>query len=243
MCNRMKAVLAAALLLLPAAARAEYEARAVIKALDRAVLSGELAAKVENLPLRPGDTFIKGESLVELDCGLYQAQADKVYAEVRAAKIKRDNARELNALNSIGEMDVALAQSEYAQSLAELRIARLNTERCTITAPWDGRVVSVQVNAHENIRQQQELIEIIGDRQLEAEIVVPAAWLSWLAPGQAIQLQVDDRAEPASAEISAIIPAIDAVSQTVLLRAMLAQDNQLIPGMSATAVFNAPSTQ
>lgn len=236
----IKSALAAVLLLAPIAAQAEFEARAVIKALDRAVLSGELAAKVARLPLRPGDAFTAGDALVELDCALYQAQADKVSAEVRAAKIKRDNARELKALNSIGELDVALAQSEYAQSLAELRIARLNTERCTIKAPWDGRVVSVQVNAHENIRQQQELIEIVGDRQLEAEIVVPAAWLNWLAVGQSVSLLVDDRTEPASAEVSAIIPAIDAVSQTVLLRATLSPDTELIPGMSATAVFNAP---
>lgn len=230
-------------LLLPTTALAEYEARAVIKALDRAVLSGELAARVESLPVRAGEAFAKGDPLVELDCALYKAQAEKVSAEVRAAKIKRDNARELRSFNSIGEVDVALAQSEYAQSLAELNIARLNTQRCTIKAPWDGRVVGVRVNAHENIRQQQELIEIVGDRQLEAEIVVPAGWLSWLETGQSLQLQVDGRDNTAAAKVSAIIPAIDAVSQTVLLRATLSQDAQLIPGMSATAVFNAPSAQ
>lgn len=233
----------AALLCLPASAWAEYEARAVIKALDRAVLSGELAAKVKQLPVRPGEAFSKGDVLVELDCDLYQAQADKVSAEVRAARIKRDNARELKALNSIGELDVALAQSEYAQSLAELHIAKLNTERCTIKAPWDGKVVSVHVNAHENIRQQQELIEVVSDKVLEAEVVVPAAWLNWLKPEQSIRLLVDDRADAASAVVSAIIPAIDAVSQTVLLRATITHESELIPGMSATAVFDAPSAQ
>lgn len=233
----------AAALLLPATAQAEYEARAVIKALDRAVLSGEIAAKVARMPVRSGEAFAKGDLLVELDCALYQAQADKVSAEVRAAKIKRDNARELKSYNSIGEVDVALAQSEYAQSLAELRIARLNTERCAIKAPWDGRVVGVHVSTHENIRQQQELIEIVADRRLEAEVVVPAAWLSWLQAGQSLRLQVDDSAESTSAQVSAIIPTIDAVSQTVLLRATLAQDTQLIPGMSATAVFDAPIAQ
>lgn len=233
----------AATAVLPTVALAEYEARAVIKALDRAVLSGELAAKVKSLPVRPGEAFSKGDSLVELDCALYQAQADKVSAEVRAARIKRDNARELKALNSIGELDVALAQSEYAQSLAELQIARLNTDRCTIKAPWDGKVVTLHVNAHENIRQQQELIEIVGFSALEAEIVVPAAWLNWLEPGQPVRLLVDDRTEPTEAVISAIIPAIDAVSQTVLLRATITQESELIPGMSATAVLSAPSAQ
>ncbi|MBV1786434.1 efflux RND transporter periplasmic adaptor subunit [Marinobacterium sp. D7] len=236
----LKAGLLVALLVGALPANAEYEARAVIKALDRAVLSGELAARVERLPFLPGDAFKKGDVLVALDCTLYEAQAEKVSAEVRAAKIKRDNTQELKVLNSIGELDVALAQSEYSQSLAELKIARLNTQRCVIKAPWNGRVVSLRINAQENIRQQQELIEIVGDRNLEVEVVVPASWLNWLAVGQSISLQVDDRTEPASAEVSAIIPAIDAVSQTVLLRAKLPQDTQLIPGMSATAVFNAP---
>ncbi|MCT7655936.1 hypothetical protein MBH78_17595 [Oceanimonas sp. NS1] len=37
----------------------EYKARAVIKALDRAVLSGELAARVTQLPKRPGTAFVR----------------------------------------------------------------------------------------------------------------------------------------------------------------------------------------
>jgi RND family efflux transporter MFP subunit len=233
----------AAVLLLPTLAQADYEARAVIKALDRAVLSGELAAKVKRLPVRPGESFVKGATLVELDCDLYQAQADKVSAEVRAARIKRDNATELSTLNAIGQLDVALAQSEYAQALAELHIARLNTERCTIKAPWDGKVIGLHINAHENVRQQQELIEIVSDLTLEAEVVVPAAWLNWLKPEQSISLRVDDREHPVAAVVSAIIPAIDTVSQTVLLRATITQESELIPGMSATAVFNAPSAQ
>lgn len=243
MIRKIRVPALAALLLLPVTVQAEYQARAVIKAIDRAVLSGELAAQVASIPVRPGEAFAKGAPLVKLNCALYQAQADKVAAEVQATRIKRDNAQELKALNSIAELDVALAQSEYAQSLAELKIARLNTERCTIKAPWAGRVVSVHVNAHENIRQQQELIEIVGFSVLEADIVVPAAWLSWLKPGQPIELRVDDRAEPTAAVLSAIIPAIDAVSQTVLLRAKITQESELIPGMSASAVFNPPSAQ
>ena len=222
---------------------ADYEARAIISAVDRAVLSGEVAANVKRLPLRPGDAFAKGDLLVALDCRLYEAQTAKVAAEVRAARITRDNAKKLMALNSIGELDVAMAQSEYGQSLAELRIAKLNTERCNIHAPWGGRVVSLLVNAHENIRQQQALIEIVGDRQLEAEVVVPAAWLSWLKAGMSMQLFVDDVAVQVEATVAAITPAIDTVSQTVVVRLALPDDSNLIPGMSAIARFNPPQAQ
>ncbi|MBQ0784347.1 MAG: efflux RND transporter periplasmic adaptor subunit [Amphritea sp.] len=222
---------------------ADYEARAIINAIDRAVLSGEVAAKVKRLPLRPGDAFAKGDLLVALDCRLYKAQTAKVSAEVKAARIKRDNAQDLKALNSIGELDVALAQSEYEQSLAELKISKLNTERCDIHAPWGGRVVSLLINAHENIRQQQALIEIVGDRQLEAEVVVPAAWLSWIKPGISLQLFVDDVAVQVAATVAAITPAIDTVSQTVVVRLALPDDSNLIPGMSAIAQFDPSQTQ
>ena len=204
------------------------------------MLSSELAGRVTSLPRRAGDAFKKGDLLVALDCDLYQAQAAKVAAEHKAARLKMENAQQMKELRAIGALDVSLAESEFAQTQAALRIAQLNAERCTIRAPWPGRVVAVHVKPYENVRQQQELIEIINDRQFEAEIVVPANWMRWLKPGTPLKLRVDETGTTASAKVTAITPAIDAVSQTVVLRAALADGSQLIPGMSATAVFNLP---
>ncbi|GAA3700121.1 hypothetical protein GCM10022421_03190 [Oceanisphaera sediminis] len=239
-----KGLLLAALLFSASSIQAEeHKARAVINAWDRAVLSGELAARITSLPKRPGESFNKGDLLVGLDCALYEAQAGKVAAEHTAARVKLDNARQLNELRSIGSLDVALAQSEYAQTQAELRIARINTQRCRIKAPYNGKVVTVLVNQHENIRQQQELIEIVADQRLEAEVVVPATWLSWLQPAMPLTLQIDETGARVEATIAAISPAIDPVSQTLLLRAELTPSAALMPGMSATAYFTTDSTQ
>ena len=185
-------------------------------------------------------TIKKGDLLIALDCDLYQPQAAKVAAEHKAARLKMENAQQMKELRAIGALDVSLAESEFAQTQAALRIAQLNAERCTIRAPWPGRVVAVHVKPYENVRQQQELIEIINDRQFEAEIVVPANWMRWLKPGTPLKLRVDETGTTASAKVTAITPAIDAVSQTVVLRAALVDGSQLIPGMSATAVFNLP---
>jgi len=226
-----------------AQATADNEARAVIKAVDRVLLSSELAAKVTSLPRRAGDAFRKGDLLVALDCDLHRAQASKVSAELEGARLKMDNARQLKELRSIGALEVSMAESEYAQIQASLRIAQLNTGRCGIRAPWAGRVVAVHVKPYENVRQQQELIEIINDSRFEAEVVVPAKWMRWLKPGAALDLQVDETGTTARAKVAAITPAIDAISQTVVLRVAIADGSQLIPGMSATAVFNVPPTK
>ncbi|WP_027859802.1 efflux RND transporter periplasmic adaptor subunit [Marinobacterium jannaschii] len=228
-------------LLFSAQATAALEARAVVKSLDRAILSGELAAKVIALPKRAGERFRKGDLLVGLNCDLYEAQAEKVGAENKVAEIKLKNAQQLNELASIGALDVALAQSEFEQTRAELKIARLNTKRCSIRAPYSGRVVSLLVNRHENIRQQQELIEIVADKRLEAELVVPAVWMKWLRAGMNLRMKIDETGGELKASVVAINPAIDPVSQTLTLRARFASSDSLIPGMSATAFFDAPS--
>lgn len=222
---------------------ADNEARAVITALDRVLLSSELAARVTSLPRRAGDSFKKGDLLVSLDCDLYAAQAAKVAAELQGARLKRDNARELKELRSIGALEVSLAESEYTQIQVTQRIAQINAARCSIRAPWAGRVVAVHVKPYENVRQQQELIEIINDSRFEADVVVPAKWMRWLKPGAALDLRVDETGTTARAKVAAITPAIDAVSQTVVLRASIADGSKLIPGMSATAVFSLPAGQ
>jgi len=44
-------------------AYAQYDAPAVVKAVNRAELSSELAGRVTSLPFRMGDTFEKGDVL------------------------------------------------------------------------------------------------------------------------------------------------------------------------------------
>ncbi len=231
-----------ATVLAPHSQAADNEARAVIKALDRALLSSELAGRITSLPRRPGDAFKKGDLLVAIDCDLYNAQSAKVAAEHKGARLKMENARQLQELRSIGALEVTTAESDFAQTQAALRIAQINAGRCSINAPWPGRVVAVHVSPHENVKQQQELIEIINDRQFEAEVVVPANWMRWVKPGTPLELKVDETGTTAKAKVTAITPAIDPVSQTVVLRATLADGSQLIPGMSATAVFTPPPT-
>ena len=114
---------ALAAVLAPHSQAADNEARAVIKALDRALLSSELAGRITSLPRRPGDAFKKGDLLVAIDCDLYNAQSAKVAAEHKGARLKVENARQLQELRSIGALEVTTAESDFAQTQAALRIA------------------------------------------------------------------------------------------------------------------------
>ena len=50
------------------------EIRGVLRALDRALLSSELNARVLEMPYREGESFRRGDLLIRFDCAAYQAQ-------------------------------------------------------------------------------------------------------------------------------------------------------------------------
>jgi membrane fusion protein (multidrug efflux system) len=219
-----------------------FEARGVVKARQRAVIASELAALVKRLPLRAGEGFKAGDLLVGFDCRLFEAQRDKVRAELEAAKMRYENSQQLEKMSSIGVLEVQLAGVEVKKAEAESRIAALNVERCTIKAPYDGRVVRMMANEQESVKLQQELIEIVGIGSLEAEIVVPGSWLKWLTPGRKLTMSIDETGENVPATVSTVGASMDPASQSLIVCARLQGKKgiPLIPGMRGMAHFNPP---
>ena len=117
-------------------------------------------------------------------------------------------------MRSIGEYEVQLSEIDVKRAEAELQIAQLNTDRCIIKAPYDGKVSKVFVNEFESIERQQPLIEIIGSGILEAKLMFQAnGWL--IDVGYPMKISIDENGQTYSAKIHTIGVDIDPVSQTI----------------------------
>lgn len=230
-------IVVSALAILGLPALAQSSSRGVVQAVHQAVLSAEIAARVQSLPLRAGDAFAQGDVLVRFDCALFEAQRDKVDAESRAARAKLENDKQLESLQSIGALDVKLSEVAVQQTDAELRMATINTQRCVITAPWPGRVTQRMINEHESAKLNQELLGIVSTQSLEITVMVPASWVRTLKPGQAFTFKVDETGTSHAATVISLGSTVDSVSQTLSLRGRVAADPRLLPGMSGTAQF------
>ena len=64
------------------------ESRALVVASQEAILSSELAARIENIAVKEMQRFKKGDLLIQFDCSLYEAQKDVVSANANSALIK-----------------------------------------------------------------------------------------------------------------------------------------------------------
>ena len=214
------------------------ESRALVVASQEAILSSELAARIENIAVKEMQRFKKGDLLIQFDCSLYEAQKDVVSANANSALIKLKSDEQMLQMRSIGKYELELSTSEYEKAKSELRIAELNVERCQIKAPFDGAVEEVVVNTFETIQPQVELMKIIQTEVLELEMVVSSEWISWLKIGHPIKVYIDEIQKEFNATISGIGANVDAVSQTIQLKGTITDTSPaLLPGMSGRVVF------
>jgi RND family efflux transporter MFP subunit len=214
------------------------ESRALVVASQEAILSSELAARIENIAVKEMQRFKKGDLLIQFDCSLYEAQKDVVSANANSALIKLKSDEQMLQMRSIGKYELELSMSEYEKAKSELRIAELNVERCQIKAPFDGAVEEVVVNTFETIQPQVELMKIIQTEVLELEMVVSSEWISWLKIGHPIKVYIDEIQKEFNATISGIGANVDAVSQTIQLKGTITDTSPaLLPGMSGRVVF------
>jgi membrane fusion protein, multidrug efflux system len=229
----------AALLLTAAAALCAGDGyRAIVESPNRSILSSEIAAKIIKISYKNGEKFEKGATLIEYDCSLIKTQKDKIDAELTGLKAKYESYEKMAALNSIGELDVSMARSELRKKEAEGKMADISVSKCQVKAPYDGKVQKTLMREYEYVGEQKELMEIVGTRTLELDILIPARFISSVAIGEKVYFNSDETHQQAEGAIIGINPATDPVSQTIRLRAKLTNFSQYVmPGTVGNVRF------
>lgn len=201
-------------------------------------IAGELSARISSMPLREGDAFRAGQALVSFDCSLVQAQLRKAEAGAEAAQALADSNERLAELNSVGKYEVAHTAAKLKEAQAEVAVVRTMMSRCTIGAPFDGRIVRRHVAAHHYVQPGTPLLDILETGQLELQMIVPSRWLTWLKPGIAFQVEIEELGQTYPAKVQRLGAQIDPVSQTLpVIGVIEGPQATLLPGMSGWAVF------
>jgi RND family efflux transporter MFP subunit len=203
-------------------------------------VSSEIAAKIATLPLRDGDAFRAGQTLVSLDCSLYAAQLHKAQAEAGAAGDLLKVDQRLAQLHSVGELEVQQAAAKYKAGSAEVAYMQATVAKCMIVAPFDGRVLKRSAAPQQFAEPGKPVLTIIDTSRLELKMIVPSKWLAWLKPGNGLTVQVDEVGKAYPAKVARIGAKVDPVTQTVDVTAEITGSvPDLLPGMSGWATFAA----
>lgn len=216
-------------------------ARGVVRAVREATLSSRLAARVLEMPLAEGQAFARGDVLLRFDCERQRAEARAAAATVEVQTKTVETNQELDRFNSIGKNELLISIAQLDKATAESEALKTSLKDCELRAPYAGRVSQHLVRSFEAVSVSQPLIRIVDGSELELQLIVPSAWLSWLDAGRGFDFAVDETGQRLRGRIARITPDVDPVSKTVRVVGRLqGPARRLQPGMSGTAQFAWP---
>ncbi|RLQ88115.1 efflux RND transporter periplasmic adaptor subunit [Notoacmeibacter ruber] len=218
--------------------------RGLVKASDRVEISTDIVAAITETPFRDGERFRKGDILIRLDCGQYRAELTAARAAVNSARLEYNQKVQLKTYGAAGKGEVDIAASRFRRSEAEAEALAERLRRCEIPAPFDGRVVAMNVAVSEFPEGGgSPLMIVLDDRRLEIEFVAPSHWLRWIAVDWPFAFEVDETGETLNGSIERIAAEVDPISQTIRIIGRIdGEKGRTLAGMSGNVQILSETT-
>lgn len=221
---------------------AGLEIRARVTPRRETVLSAEIDGRLERITVREGERVEEGDLLFEVECSVQEAERERAAAALDMAESTAEVKARLARLKSISVLEHRVAEAEARQAAAELRLNDAVLAKCSVHAPFAGRVSARHADAFQHVAAGDPVLELVDDGQPGAEMIVPSRWLAWLRVGDPFSIVLDETQTAYPARISRIGARINPVSQSIKVFAEVdCPEGRVVPGMSGRAIFDAPS--
>ncbi|WP_425055136.1 efflux RND transporter periplasmic adaptor subunit [Pseudomonas abyssi] len=212
--------------------------RVLLSAKLETTLSSQMSGTLRELQASLGQPVAADATLVQLNCTEAEARARVANAELAMTRQSLEAKRNLRKLDAVGDLEVAIAETEVQKADASRALATAQRSYCTVKAPFAGRVAKVHVKPYETVSAGTPLFDLVSDGPLKVRLNVPSRLVTRLSVDQPLQVRILETGKTYSGHISAINSRVDAVAQTVELEAQLdAEHPELIAGMSGIATF------
>ncbi|MBK7717576.1 MAG: efflux RND transporter periplasmic adaptor subunit [Gemmatimonadetes bacterium] len=184
-----------------------------------AQLKVETNGTVDEVLVAPGATVRKGQPLVRLDprpFDLAVREAETALDEARIrlqANLATDSILLTNAQDAERQRN-AVTLSGVPGAEVRLERARLDRERATITAPFDGVVDRLEVAAGSRVSAGQDLATVVDMTHLRLEAQVLEHDLPYVKVGGEARVSAPGAGtEPLRGRITAVLPLVDTVAR------------------------------
>lgn len=182
-----------------------------VKAQADVQISADIMGRIENLPVKEGDTVKTGRLLVQIDSrsremAVAQARGALLSAQsaLATAKVALDREQQLFDKNLSPQSGLDIAQNNFDQAKAQVQINQANLdqtqdqlEKCTIKAPMSGVVTKLNSEAGENVvigtmNSAGTVIMVISDLSaIEIEAEVDETDIASVAINQDVKISLD----------------------------------------------------
>jgi RND family efflux transporter MFP subunit len=212
---------------------------AMLKSRDSAVIMPQVEGQVTNIYVHSGDRVAAGTPLMEID-PLKQQATVKSQESARAAqqanlawaKQQYDRATGLYAAGVVSKQDLDQAKSamDAAQAQmdsldAQVREQEVQLHYYKVVAPRAGIVGDIPVRVGDRVTTSTQLTTVDKPGSLEVYVYVPIERSGQLKMSMPVQVIDSNEKVIADSRVTFISPQVDNTTQTVLVKALVANSN------------------
>lgn len=216
--------------------RDTLEALGTARANESVMVTAKVTETVVRVNFQDGDLVQAGQVLVDLSGRAELAGLEEAAAAYREAQQQFERSRQLTAQKLIpaSQLDAQRATMEAARARLDATRARLDDR--VITAPFSGVLGFRRVSPGTLVTPGTTIASLDDISVIKLDFAVPEAYLSALAPGQAVSARSAAWPEREFAgEVRTVDSRVDPVTRAVTVRAELPNPERLLrPGMLLT---------
>jgi len=206
-------------------------------------LASEFEGVVGTLEFREGQQVRRGDILVRLDSRVLQANIAAKTSELKAleADLTRQK-RDMDRTRALFERK-SISQSNYdqvfygteklrAQAAAmqsELEAMKIELEKNSIRAPFDGIISARNVEIGEWVGKGDTIASLVDTGSIEARLNIPARLIDTLGSNRRIVATIEGK--DVEVTLKTVIPVADAVTRTFPVELDVPKNTGLIEGM------------
>lgn len=147
------------------------------------VLRAQTSGDVEQVLVSKGDDVVAGDIIARLDPASNKADANRAAEELARAEREFENAQELLKRGVATQDRVTQARTTLAAAQAQVTAVQQAGEALIITAPFDGRIETLDLDQGEFVSAGSEVGRLVDITPLTVAIQVPQQSLTRLSVG------------------------------------------------------------
>lgn len=178
----------------------QREASAQAVSLNLAKLSAELTARIDSIPVEPGQRIAKGAIIAKLDCADTQIAAQRAQAALESAQARLkltqqqlQRSRELAAKHFISpaaldtrQTDLEVAAADVKLSTASRAAARRDVGKCTLRSPYPAIMEARLAQVGELASPGTPIVQLWDTSRMQLSAQFQQADAEWLQKAQAV---------------------------------------------------------
>jgi len=215
---------------------------ATLKSRDSAVIMPQVEGLVTQIFVHSGDRVSEGGALMEIDPLKQQATVKSLEssraaqrAQLALAKQQYERAEGLSGAGVVSKQDLdqAKATMDAAQAQmdsldAQVREQQVQLRYYKVVAPRGGIVGDIPVRVGDRVTTQTQLTTLDQPGNLEVYVYVPIERSLRLKMGLPVQVLDSNGKVLAGTRVSFVSPQVDNSTQTVLVKARIANENDAL---------------